>query len=63
MPDNKPAVIGLWSKPFRVSPVIMANTISPNISLNGNTGEAIFSGGKVKFKKDGSGQIADGKIK
>ena len=41
----------------------MGNPIIPNISLNGSTGDAIFSGGKVKFNKDGSGQIADGKIK
>ena len=41
----------------------MTKAISPNISLNGANGTAIFSGGKVKFNKDGSGQIADGKIK
>ena len=40
----------------------MTNIISPNISLNGNTGEAIFSGGKVKFNPNGSGHIANGKI-
>ncbi len=41
---------------------MMANTISPNISLDGKTGEAIFSGGKVKFNPNGSGHIANGNI-
>ena len=40
----------------------MANTISPNISLDGADGTAIFSGGKVKFNSDGSGHIANEKI-